>query len=97
MNTYAVKQFFESNTDITECFETSDGVLFKTEDEANAWAEGKRGMTVSTHTRPDPVALNLVDYVVTEQDLITNPALAEEGIKPGDVIQVEADGVYEIK
>lgn len=88
MNQSARKEYFEQNPALDAIYETVDGLLFKTESEANSW----NGTKVTTLNREDYIneADEPVLHVVTAADLNNASSVAETfGAKEGDTISLQ--------
>jgi len=88
MNAYAIKAYFEAFPDIKECFETSDGILHRSKEEAGEWNKTHDWNKVVTHANPAIVKPETIKHLITEEDLLNNPDLEEQGVKVGDEVEL---------
>lgn len=88
MNQSARKEYFEQNAALAQCFETVDGILFKTEAEANAW----NSADVTTWNRADFINEDTapVQHKVTNADLADASSIAETfGANAGEIVLLQ--------
>lgn len=114
-----VKQYFESYPASKKCFQTSDGLIFHQEGDANLHAKSLDSDLVKTFKRGEevekedgkkapketkgkaptpPVKSEGEDgqeHILTEEDFVKNPELADQGLVVGDTITIP--GAKEVK
>ena len=92
MNDSSIKDYFRTYPTLTECFETYDGILFPTEDAADAWVSDRSDKTVTMHSKADFIneETEAVEHTVTKADLASASSVAETfGKKEGETVLLQ--------
>jgi plastocyanin len=93
MNKQTILQLFKDYPAVDEFHCTSDDQAFDNKAQAEAHQKTLKEGSVKTITRAEAEAEEApktVKHIVTEEDLVSNPALAEQGVKVGDEIEIPA-------
>jgi hypothetical protein len=89
-----ILQLFKDYPNVKEFHFTSDEQAFESKGDAEAHQRSLKEGEVKTITRAEAEAEEApatVKHIVTEEDLVNNPSLVEQGVNVGDEIEVLAE------